>query len=232
MKIFVGSIPYTATEEDVYSLFAPFGDVWSVFLKTDLMSARTKGYAIIEMAPKAAKSAIAHLNTISFCGRTLTVNQSRSQLLPPRKHESDYEAAARLQKSLFLHYQQRPQAVRFMDRAAFEVLIADLFKAEGFDVELTNRTCDGGYDVVAVRSEPLGLRFLVECKRPKPGGKIGVRIVRELLGVKTTNRATKAILVTTGHFTRGARMLLDDHRWELEGKDYTDLIDWLRKESI
>ena len=110
----------------------------------------------------------------------------------------------------------------------FEEIVAEIWHGFGFDVELTKCTRDGGYDVVAIRRRLVHERFLIECKRPITDRKIGVRPVRELYAVKISERATKAILATTSYFTRDAVMLIDDHRWELEGCDFDGICDWLR----
>ncbi len=124
-------------------------------------------------------------------------------------------------------FQKNPEHLRKLDRRMFEELVAELFKGFGFYVELTKRTRDGGRDIIAIKSVPAMVRFLIECKRPDEGNKVTVRAVRELLGVKTHERATKALLVTTAYFTKDARLLLDEHKWELEGKEYEGLLEWI-----
>jgi RNA recognition motif-containing protein len=109
----------------------------------------------------------------------------------------------------------------------FEELIAEIWDGFGYVVELTKRTRDGGRDVIAIRRVFAEERFLIECKRPTTSSRIGVRPVRELFGVKHHEGATKAILATTAYFTRGATMLFEDHRWELEGRDFDGIVDWL-----
>ncbi len=47
------------------------------------------------------------------------------------------------------------------------------------------------------------------------------------MGVKIDEGATKAILVTTASFSKDAKLLLDRHQWEIEGKDYDALKDWI-----
>lgn len=70
-------------------------------------------------------------------------------------------------------------------------------------------------------------KYLIECKRHKSTHKIGVAIVRALLGIKQHEKATKAFLVTTSSFTRGAKQLFQDHRFEIEGRDYTGIREWV-----
>ena len=110
----------------------------------------------------------------------------------------------------------------------FEELIAEIFFRKGFDVELTKRTRDGGYDIIAIQKKDFLTKYLIECKRPDIGKKIGIRPIRELYGVKLVEKATKAILATTATFTRGSRLFFEEHKWEIEGKDFNDIMEWIR----
>jgi len=76
-KIYVGNLPYTASEEDVRQLFEQHGDVFSVSLITDRETGRPRGFGFIEMDEQAAGSAIETLNGMDLGGRSLTVNEAR-----------------------------------------------------------------------------------------------------------------------------------------------------------
>jgi len=106
-------------------------------------------------------------------------------------------------------------------------MVAELFDGFGFEVELTKQTRDGGRDVIAVTHEIVSAKYLIECKRPDPGGHVGVSAVRELYGVKVHEGATKGILATTAYFSKDALLLFDDHKWELEPTDYDGLLKWI-----
>ena len=82
--------------------------------------------------------------------------------------------------------------------------MAELFFGFGYDVELTAKTRDGGRDIIAIKRAEANVKYLIECKRPDPGGYVGVRPVRELYGMKTHEGATKAILATTAYFSQDA----------------------------
>jgi hypothetical protein len=125
----------------------------------------------------------------------------------------------------------RPEELLQLTPRQFEEFIAELWDRFGYQVELTKPTRDGGRDVVAVRRAEAELRFLIECKRNNLSHKVGVSLVRALYGVKTHEKATKAILATTSYFTRTAKEFFEEHRWELEPRDYQGVLDWIKTAS-
>lgn len=76
-KIYVGNLPFDASEAAVQKLFAEYGEVLSVALPTDRETGRPRGFGFIEMAPEAAAKAIAGLNGKDFGGRALNVNEAK-----------------------------------------------------------------------------------------------------------------------------------------------------------
>jgi restriction system protein len=125
------------------------------------------------------------------------------------------------------HVIRDPKVMYEISPRNFEELIADLFANFGYEVELTKRTRDGGRDVIAIRQREVNTRYLIECKRWAQEHKVGVKPVRELLGVRADENASKAILATTAYFSADAKLLFERHPWELEGRDFDGLIDWL-----
>jgi hypothetical protein len=122
-----------------------------------------------------------------------------------------------------------PSDLKSMNRRLFEELIAELWAGFGYEVELTQQTRDGGKDIIAVRNTLFAERILIECKRPDPGNKIGVQLVRSLYGVKVSEGATKAIMATTSYFSPESEQWFAQHKWELEGKDFDGVQDWLKR---
>lgn len=78
-KLFVGNIPYAATEQDLRDLFGRSGaQVASVRLITDFDTGRSKGYAFVEMStPEEADKAIHELHNFNLNGRKIVVNEAR-----------------------------------------------------------------------------------------------------------------------------------------------------------
>ncbi len=79
MKLYVGNLPDSATEQDLSVKFAAFGIVKSVKLITDRDAGRTRGFGFIEMMSEAAAhAAIDSLNGTDYDGRLMKVNEART----------------------------------------------------------------------------------------------------------------------------------------------------------
>lgn len=79
-KIYVGGLPYSATEQQLSELFAPHGTVESARVITDKFTGQSRGFGFVEMSTEEeAKKAIAALNATQMGGRTLTVNEAKPQ---------------------------------------------------------------------------------------------------------------------------------------------------------
>lgn len=74
-KLYVGNLSFNANENDLTSVFEPYGTVDEVKVITDRDSGRSKGFGFITMSsPEEAKSAINGLNETEFMGRNLRVS--------------------------------------------------------------------------------------------------------------------------------------------------------------
>jgi RNA recognition motif-containing protein len=83
-KLYVGNLPYTATETELTTIFSKAGAVKSVTLITDRETGRSKGFGFVEMENEAdAQKAISMLNGTQLGNRSLTVNIAR-----PREERS------------------------------------------------------------------------------------------------------------------------------------------------
>ena len=79
-KIYVGGLPYGATEQQLSDLFAQHGAVASARVITDKFTGQSRGFGFVEMSSdEEAQKAIAALNGTQMDGRTLTVNEARPQ---------------------------------------------------------------------------------------------------------------------------------------------------------
>ena len=79
-KLYVGSLPYSTTEQQLSELFSQHGTVQSAKVITDRYTGQPRGFGFVEMATgEEAQKAIAALNGAALGGRTLVVNEARPQ---------------------------------------------------------------------------------------------------------------------------------------------------------
>jgi RNA recognition motif-containing protein len=76
-KLYVGNLPFTATEDAVRTLFAPHGSVDKVSVINDRDTGRPRGFAFVEMSDADASRAMQALNGTDFEGRALKVNEAQ-----------------------------------------------------------------------------------------------------------------------------------------------------------
>lgn len=80
MKLYVGNLPYTFTEEDLSDLFTSFGSVVSAKLIFDRVTNRSKGFGFVEMgSQEEGEQAIKELNGKEINNRSIVVNEARPQ---------------------------------------------------------------------------------------------------------------------------------------------------------
>jgi cold-inducible RNA-binding protein len=78
-KIYVGNLPFTATDAEIRTLFSQHGTVESVSLPTDRETGRPRGFGFVEMSQADAARAIQNLNGKDLGGRPLRVNEAEDK---------------------------------------------------------------------------------------------------------------------------------------------------------
>ena len=78
-KIYVGNLPFSATEDSVRTLFAQYGTAESVALINDRETGRPRGFGFVEMSKADAAKAIQSLNGQDMGGRPLKVNEAQDK---------------------------------------------------------------------------------------------------------------------------------------------------------
>lgn len=77
-KLYVGNLPFSATEQVLNDTFAQCGTVESAKIIMDRDTGRSKGFGFVEMSSDAeAQNAISRLNGADYEGRAMTVNEAR-----------------------------------------------------------------------------------------------------------------------------------------------------------
>jgi RNA recognition motif-containing protein len=83
--LYVGNLPFNATEADVKALFERHGQVDSVKLINDRETGKPRGFGFVDMAPNEAVAAIEALNGFQMNGRPLRVNEAQERPQRPRQ---------------------------------------------------------------------------------------------------------------------------------------------------
>ena len=78
-KIYVGNLPFSATDDEIHELFGKHGTVHSVALINDRETGRPRGFGFVEMDDDAATAAIQALDGHEMDGRSLRVNEAQDR---------------------------------------------------------------------------------------------------------------------------------------------------------
>ena len=78
-KLFVGNLPFSATEQSVRALFEPHGTIESLALINVRETGRPRGFGVIEMSNADSSKAMQALNGKDFEGRALKVNEAQAK---------------------------------------------------------------------------------------------------------------------------------------------------------
>jgi len=78
VRLFVGNMPYGATDADLRSHFAQVGEPSQIVIPVDRETGRPRGFAFVEMGDQeSAQRAISELDKHQYGGRSLTVNEAK-----------------------------------------------------------------------------------------------------------------------------------------------------------
>jgi RNA recognition motif-containing protein len=85
VRLFVGNLPYDATEAELREHFSAVGPLSYIYLPTDRESGKPRGFAFVEFNDRAqADEAIRRFNDQLFKGRPITINEARAKQDRPR----------------------------------------------------------------------------------------------------------------------------------------------------
>jgi len=85
-SIYVGNLPFSATEDELRNLFGQFGTVHSVKLVSDRETGRPRGFGFVEMDDDSAATAIQQLNGKDMGGRSLRINEAQERAPRPQRN--------------------------------------------------------------------------------------------------------------------------------------------------
>lgn len=117
----------------------------------------------------------------------------------------------------------RPRSFKDLSWDEFEMLVGEIYRRAGYQVEISGGTgADGGVDLVLRKDHEY---VLVQCKNWN-ASKVSAREVREFFGVLVSEGATRGIFVTAGQYTRDAREFTEGKPIELvNGSDLSLLVE-------
>ena len=148
--------------------------------------------------------------------------------------ESTIITLSPVNEQVLKYLSENPQALYQLTGTDFEMVMLEIYSKLGYNVEHTQKTRDGGKDIILRKPEILGdFIYYVECKKYAAKRHVGVGIVRNLVGTINTDRVNGGILATTSYFTRDARkfILENNYGYQIQMHDY-DIIRRLLDNAI
>lgn len=154
-----------------------------------------------------------------------------NEIFPEYANESEsivIDESRRIQKVLYDIYKDNNNLLT-LNCWDFEEMVAELLSKQGYKVELTQKTKDNGYDIIALMNIKMQtpLKFLVECKR-YVHRKVGIEVIRSFKEVIDTEKANRGIIVTTSYFTKGALQKQAEIPYLLDYRDKDKVIEWVK----
>ena len=145
----------------------------------------------------------------------------RSIITPPKDIVTSVTV---LDKELLQHVKNNPAIIDKLSPREFEEMICDLLDAQGYKVELTKQTRDGGKDIIVTQKSIMGdFCIYVECKKYDKANPVRVKLVRELYGTVMADNVTAGLMITTSYYTKDALEYRETVKNRITLKDYRDL---------
>ena len=126
----------------------------------------------------------------------------------------------------------KPDGMYSISSRKFEELVAELYDREGYDVELTPVSRDGGVDVYAVQRTAFGsFLTVIDCKRFRKDRPVEVGLIRQLFGAVEAKDASVGVLATTSYFSKGAEAFQEERKYRLGLQDFLSIQEMLQRQS-
>lgn len=87
-RLYVGNLPFSATEDELSTLFSEFGTVEAAELVRDRDSGRPRGFGFVQMDAEGATKAIQGLDGKDMGGRAISVNEAKERTPRPRRERN------------------------------------------------------------------------------------------------------------------------------------------------
>lgn len=164
------------------------------------------------------RNAIIEQNELLEAARVAAVESQKRINASKRHHEK---------VSQLFRKNQRIEQLLHLSPKAFENLIAEAFRAEGYDAAPVGGTRDGGIDVIVSGSDGKSNYAIAQCKRFHPSIAVGSPAIQRVAGAYLHSNTNLGFFFTTSRFSTYARDVAAKFGW-LELYDGERLVDWLR----
>jgi hypothetical protein len=135
-----------------------------------------------------------------------------------------------IQASILQRIKEYPNDLVNLSPVEFEQLVGELFEKEGYSIEFTKASRDGGVDIFARKRDLAGESLtIVQCKKYNPDNPVRVGVVREVVGSLNIHNATAAAIFTTSRFTKAAADEATKIRYRLSLNDYFEIMQSIAK---
>lgn len=164
-------------------------------------------------------------NLLSGVSRTIDYQLANEHLNESPIIQLDFSQISEQLTQLFL---SNPNALNELSPRKFEELVAYLMEKHGYEVTLTQQSRDGGIDIFALKRDIFGsFLTIVDCKKYSASNPIGVGLVRTMYGTLNVENASHGMIATTSRFTKDAKDLAEEYKYQLSLKDHADIIKWI-----
>jgi len=130
---------------------------------------------------------------------------------------------------------RHPEDLERVHPGTFELIVADIFASEGFEVEAVSswNQPDGGVDLIAVKriADNVSIRLAIQCKKIKQERRVSAEPIRSLAGVLDRFRVHAGVVATTSYFTAEAQEEARQYFWRISLRDYDNILRSLREFS-
>jgi restriction system protein len=156
--------------------------------------------------------------------------QAHCQFIPDGRSTGLFDSIELIRLKYIKHYLPVKETLLNLSARDFELLSAYLYFKKDYEIKLTPKTRDGGYDILAIKTTPRKTETIyIECKRYS--NNIGVSHIRKLLGTLIVNNATTTVFIATTYFTKPAEQearaskrleLLNIEEFDYDMRKYVD----------
>ena len=130
---------------------------------------------------------------------------------------------------LFQHFEKNPETLLKLGWRDFEFLIYELFRHQGYKVELGPGRGDGGIDMTLLQTDPIGdIMTAIQTKRYRPDRSIDLQAIQALHGAAHANELQKSAFVTTSRYLPSARKFAQRENVRMELFLSDDIVEWCK----